>query len=76
MHVGKETQMEPINWKRKLSSRKFWLSVAAFVVGCLTLFNVDAGTVEKIGALILLGADVVGYCIAEGLTDAGTNITL
>lgn len=68
--------MEPINWKRKLTSRKWWMAVATFIVACLSLFNVDANTIEKIGALILLGADVVGYCIAEGLTDAGTNITL
>lgn len=59
-----------INWTKKLTSRKWWMSVAAFVVACLMLFNVDAGTVEKIGALILLAADVVGYTVAEGLSDA------
>ena len=60
-----------IDWAKKLTSRKWWISVAAFAVACLTLFSVDANTVEKIGALILLAADVVGYTIAEGLADAG-----
>lgn len=64
-----------IDWAKKLTSRKWWISVAAFVVGCLTLFRVDANTVEKIGALILLAADVVGYTIAESIADAGTNVT-
>ena len=63
--------MSEINWKRKLTSRKWWIAVAAFVVACLQLFNVDANTVDRIGALILLAADVVGYSIAEGLADAG-----
>ena len=67
--------MYHVNWKRKLTSRKWWIAVAAFVVACLKLFEVDAGVVEQIGALILMAADVVGYTIAEGLADAGSNVT-
>ena len=59
-----------INWKQKLTSRKWWIALAAFVVSAIILFGVDAGTAEKIGALILLAADVVGYTLAEGLADA------
>lgn len=59
-----------IDWKRKLTSRKWWLAVSAFVVACLVLFGVEAGTVEKLGAIILLAADVCGYTIGEGLADA------
>ena len=58
-----------INWKQKLTSRKWWLAVAAFIVAVVTMFG-DAGTAEKVGALILLAADVVGYTLAEGLADA------
>lgn len=58
-----------INWKQKLTSRKWWLAVAAFIVAVVTMFG-DVGTAEKVGALILLAADVVGYTLAEGLTDA------
>lgn len=64
-----------INWKQKLTSRKWWISVAAFVVALLVLFGVDAETSERIAALILLAADVIGYTLAEGLTDSA-NITL
>lgn len=76
MHAGREIPMEKINWSRKLTSRKWWLAVAAFVVGVMTLFGADATSVDKIAAVILLAADVIGYTIAEGLADAGTNITL
>lgn len=62
-----------IDWKRKLTSRKWWIAVAAFVVASLVLFGVGENTVEKIGALILLAADVVGYTLAEGLADSGNR---
>lgn len=62
--------MKKIDWVSKLTSRKWWVAVAAFVVALILLFGVDSGTAEKIGALILLAADVVGYTLAEGITDA------
>lgn len=58
-----------VNWKQKLTSRKWWLAVAAFVVAVVTMFS-DAGTAEKVGALILLASDVISYTFAESLTDA------
>ena len=62
-----------IDWTKKLTSRKWWIAVAAFVVAAMMLFHVDSGTAEKVGALILLAADVVGYTLAEGLADMGNK---
>lgn len=62
-----------IDWARKLTSRKWWIAVAAFVVAAMMLFHVDSGTAEKVGALILLAADVVGYTLAEGLADSANK---
>lgn len=62
-----------IDWKRKLTSRKWWLAVAAFIVAALMLFHVDSGTAEKVGALILLAADVCGYTLGEGLADSANK---
>lgn len=59
-----------IDWKRKLTSRKFWLAVVAFVTGLMVTFKVDAETVEAVGGLIMSGAAVVAYIIGEGLADA------
>lgn len=61
--------MDKIDWKRKLTSRKFWLSIATFVTMILIFFNVDKGTAEQVAALIMAGATVIGYVVGEGLAD-------
>lgn len=67
--------MDKIDIVRKLTSRKFWLAVVALVTGLLAAFNVDAGTVEKVSGIIMSGASVVAYIIAEGLVDAENKNT-
>ena len=56
---------------RKLTSRKFWVAVAGFVSGLIVALDGDAETAETISGLILQGASVLGYLLAEGLADAG-----
>lgn len=65
--------MNKIDWKRKLSSRKLWMSVAGFVAMLLVFLNVDKGTAEQVAALIMAGAAIIGYVIGEGLADAGNK---
>lgn len=60
-----------IDWVRKLTSRKWWLAVATFVVGAMVLFGAEQGTAEQVAAIIMMAADVVGYTLAEGLADQG-----
>ena len=55
---------------RKLTSRKFWLAVAAFVSGLIIAFDGTAETAETVSGLIMSGATALGYLIAEGLADA------
>ena len=62
-----------INWKRKLTSRKFWLSVAAFVSLLIIACGKNKTVAEQVSAIIMAGATVIGYVIGEGLTDS-TNI--
>ena len=59
-----------IDWKRKLTSRKFWLAIAMFVSGCIVAFTGDKETAEVVSGLIMQGAAVVAYIIGEGLADA------
>ena len=59
-----------IDWKRKLTSRKFWAAVADFVGMLLIALRVDEGSATQVTALIMAGAGVVAYIIGEGLTDA------
>ena len=56
---------------RKLTSRKFWLSVAGFVSMLLIFIGKDRSTAEGVAALIMAGASVIGYAIGEGLADGG-----
>ena len=56
---------------RKLTSRKLWVAVAGFVSGLIVALDGNAETAETVGGLILQGASVLGYLLAEGLADAG-----
>ena len=60
-----------IDWKRKLTSRKFWMAIVAFVTPLMLAFGVSENDAAQIVAIIMAGADVVAYIIAEGLVDAG-----
>lgn len=59
-----------IDWKRKLTSRKFWAAIALFISGCIVAFSGDKETAEVVSGLIMQGAAVVAYIIGEGLADA------
>ena len=55
---------------RKLTSRKFWLAVAAFVSLVAVACGATEETASQITALIMAGATVIGYILGEGLIDA------
>lgn len=59
-----------IDWKRKLTSRKFWIAVVGLVSGLLMAFKVDAESVETISGVIMSAASVIAYIIGEGMADA------
>ena len=59
-----------INWTRKLTSRKFWVSIAAFVAMLLIALGKSDETATQITSLIMAGATVIGYTIGEGLADS------
>lgn len=59
-----------IDWKRKLTSRKFWAAVVGFVAMMMVFFHVDEGSVERMTALIMAGAELIAYVIGEGMIDA------
>ena len=59
-----------IDWKKKLTSRKFWMALVAFITPLLLAFGMGESTVTQVTAIIMAGADVVAYVIAEGLVDA------
>lgn len=62
-----------IDWKRKLTSRKLWMSVASFVSMMAVALGAAESDATQISALIMAGASVIGYVIGEGLADGGHN---
>ena len=59
-----------IDWKRKLTSRKLWVSIAGFVAGLIVAFGGESTIAETVSGCILSGAAVVAYIIGEGLVDS------
>lgn len=64
-----------IDWKRKLTSRKFWAAVAGFVTGIIILINSPDKSPEKIAAVIMSAGSLVGYIIGEGIADGGIGFS-
>lgn len=60
------------NIKRKLTSRKLWMSIASFVSMLMIYFGHAESEASQVAALIMAGASIVGYVIGEGLAD-GNN---
>ena len=65
--------MQKIDWIRKLTSRKFWLSIASFVAMLIVALGGGENTAQQITALIMAGATVVGYVLGESLADASNK---
>jgi len=62
-----------IDWKRKLTSRKLWISIAAFVSLLIVALGGTENEAAQVSALIMAGATVIGYVIGEGLADAANK---
>lgn len=59
-----------IDWERKLTSRKLWLSVASFVTMLMIYFGKSESEAAQVAAIIMAGATVIGYVVGEGLADS------
>lgn len=62
-----------IDWRRKLTSRKLWVSIAAFVSLLMVALGCSENEAAQVSALIMAGATVIGYVIGEGLVDASNK---
>lgn len=55
--------------KKKLSSRKLWVSVIGFVSALLVACNVPEGSISQVSAIISAFGSLVAYIVAEGYAD-------
>ena len=62
--------MNKIDWKQKLSSRKFWAAIVGFVTSILYAFNIAETDITQIAGIITAGSTLVIYILTEGHIDA------
>ena len=62
--------MSNIDWKAKLTSRKFWVAVVGFVVPLLVAFGMTDNQAAEVASIIMAGANMIAYIIGEGLVDS------
>lgn len=58
-----------MNWKTKLTSRKFWVALAGLAAGIISLLGIQTDTSQITGVILSLGS-VAAYIFGEGLVDA------
>lgn len=59
-----------MNWKTKLSSRKFWAAVVGFVTPILVICKIPESEIVTVSALITSCGALVAYIFSEGYVDA------
>jgi uncharacterized membrane protein len=68
--MNKEVKFMKIDWKRKLTSRKFWVAIVGFVTPLLLAFGASEAVVTQVASIIMAGASCIAYIIGEGLADS------
>lgn len=53
----------------KVTSRKFWVALAGLATAVMTFMNCDNNEIVQVASIITALGSVVGYLIANGLTD-------
>ncbi len=62
--------MKRIDFKAKLSSRKFWMALGALICALCVLFGVDDLTIEKLTATVSALGVLTAYILTEGRIDS------
>lgn len=61
--------MKKINWKEKLSSRKFWALISALVLSVLVFLNVGENQIAQITSIIAAFGSIAVYIFSEASID-------
>ena len=58
-----------IDWKKKFTSRKFWLAVIGFVTPLMIAFGASEASATQVASIIMAGGTLIAYIIGEGIVD-------
>ena len=64
-----------IDWKKKLTSRKFWAAVVGFATPLMLAFGLSEAVVAQVASIITSSGVLIAYIIGEGMTDAAAANT-
>lgn len=59
-----------IDWKRKLSSRKFWAALAGFVGAVAVFCGAGESVVTEMTAIISAAGVLIAYILGESMIDS------
>ena len=65
--------MNKIDWKRKLTSRKFWAAVVGFITPIMIAAGAGVNEITQVAAIVMGGATLIAYIIGEGLVDSAST---
>lgn len=68
--------MDKIDWKRKLTSRKFWALLAGLVSGILVFAWSPERSPEAVGGILLMFGSIISYIFGEAIADSGEHNTI
>ena len=59
-----------IDWAKKFTSRKFWMSLSTFVSMMFVALGGTQDRATQITSLIMAGGSAIAYTLGEGFIDA------
>ena len=62
-----------IDWKRKLSSRKFWAALGALVAAIAVVCGAGESVITEVSAIISSAGVLIAYILGESIIDASAG---
>lgn len=64
-----------INWRQKLSSRKFWAALAGFVGAVAVVCGAGESVLTSVTAVISAAGVLIAYILGESMVDSSREDT-
>lgn len=64
-----------INWRQKLSSRKFWAALAGFVGAVAVVCGAGESVLTSVTAVISAAGVLIAYILGESMVDSSREET-
>lgn len=59
-----------INWRQKLTSRKFWAAIVSVILAVMAVFGIEDITQEQVVTLMMAIGGLIAYILGEGFVDS------